>query len=93
MKLAILSDIHSNLGALEAAFMDLQHQEIDVIYCSGDLVGYATNPNEVISLLQQNNVSFVLGNQDYTYIYPSVVDEMVRNARLAIDYPRNILIP
>ena len=39
MKLAILSDIHSNLEALEAAFEDLQNQSVDTIYCIGDLVG------------------------------------------------------
>ena len=93
MRLAILSDIHSNLEALEAAFEDLQHQEIDVIYCTGDLVGYATNPNEVISLLKQNNVRCVLGNHDYACIHTPVVDEMVRKARLAIDYTRSILLP
>jgi len=93
MRLAILSDIHSNLEALEAAFEDLQHQGIDVIYCTGDLVGYATNPNEVISLLKQNNVRCVLGNHDYACICAPVVDEMVRKARLAIDFTRSVLLP
>lgn len=93
MKIAIFSDIHSNLEALEAAFEDLQHHEIDVIYCTGDLVGYASNPNEVISLLQQNNVRCLLGNHDYACIDPRAVDDMVRNARLTIDYTRGVLLP
>jgi predicted phosphodiesterase len=93
LKIAILSDIHSNLEALEAAFEDLQHHEIDVIYCTGDLVGYASNPNEVISLLQQNNVRCLLGNHDYACIDPRAVEDMVRNARLTIDYTIKALFP
>jgi len=93
LKLAILSDIHSNLEALVAAFDDLRYQEIDVIYCTGDLVGYAANPNEVISLLQQNNVRCLLGNHDYACIDPTAVDDMVRNARLTIEYTVKALLP
>ena len=93
MKIAILSDIHSNLEALEAAFADLQEQEIDVIYCTGDLVGYAANPNEVISLLQENNVRCLVGNHDYACIDPRAVEDMVRNARLTIEYTRSVLLP
>ena len=93
MRLAILSDIHSNLEALEAAFEDLQTQEIDAIYCTGDLVGYASNPNEVISLLQQNNVRCLLGNHDYACINPHAVEDMVRSARLTIEYTSRVLLP
>ena len=40
MRIAILSDIHANLHALHAVWDDLLHQNIDAIYCLGDLVGY-----------------------------------------------------
>ena len=48
MKLAIMSDIHSNLYALEAVLKDISNRGVDNIYCTGDLVGYGPRPNEVI---------------------------------------------
>jgi predicted phosphodiesterase len=65
MKLAIISDIHSNLEALEAALHDIKTQNVSAIYCTGDLVGYGPNPNEVIDLLMRNNVKCLMGNHDF----------------------------
>lgn len=48
MKIALFSDIHSNLPALEAFFEDLEKTKPDAVYCLGDLVGYNIWPNEVI---------------------------------------------
>lgn len=48
MKIALFSDIHANLPALEAFFKDVETRDTDVIYCLGDLVGYNIWPNEVI---------------------------------------------
>ena len=47
MQLAILSDIHANLHALEAAWQDLEQQHPEAVYCLGDLVGYGAYPKEV----------------------------------------------
>lgn len=48
MKIAFFSDIHANLPALESFFEDLDSQQVDAVYCLGDLVGYNVWPNEVI---------------------------------------------
>lgn len=69
MKLAILSDTHSNLEALEAVFEDLLNKNIDAIYCTGDFVGYAANPNVVIHLIRQKKVKCVMGNHDYACLH------------------------
>ena len=47
MRIAIISDIHGNLSALDAVLADLRTRPVDVVYCLGDLVGYAAHPNEV----------------------------------------------
>jgi predicted phosphodiesterase len=86
MRLAIISDIHSNMEALEAAFKDLQNENIDAIYCTGDLVGYAANPNEVIQILRQNKVKCVMGNHDYACLHEEMEYRMTKNARAAIAY-------
>ena len=48
MKRALISDIHSNIEALEAVLADIRAQGVTEIYCLGDLVGYGPNPREVI---------------------------------------------
>jgi predicted phosphodiesterase len=48
MNIALFSDIHANLPALEGFFRDVENRNADYIFCLGDLVGYNTWPNEVI---------------------------------------------
>ncbi|MGD0897286.1 MAG: metallophosphoesterase family protein [Thermoguttaceae bacterium] len=63
MKRALISDIHSNIEALQAVLADIRSQEIEEIYCLGDLVGYGPNPREVIDLVMTCKVC-LLGNHD-----------------------------
>lgn len=93
MKIAILSDIHSNLEALEAAFEDLQNNPVDNIYCTGDLVGYAANPNEVIDSLRQKKVKCIMGNHDYACFNQRMQEKMMKNASEAIAYTKKELTP
>jgi putative phosphoesterase len=64
MRIAIFSDIHANLLALEAVLADIQRQNVDAVYCLGDLVGYATFPNEVIERIRREQIPTVMGNYD-----------------------------
>lgn len=57
-----MSDIHSNLEALEAVSNDFKNFPI---YCSGDIIGYGANPKEVVQWFIKRNVNSVLGNHDY----------------------------
>lgn len=66
MRLALISDIHANLPALEAVLADIDDRGVDAIYHLGDLVGYAPWPNEVVSLIQQRHIPGVAGNYDST---------------------------
>lgn len=65
MKIALFSDIHANLPALEAFFADLEKREVDSIFCLGDLVGYNIWPNEVIEEIRKRNVPTIAGNYDF----------------------------
>jgi predicted phosphodiesterase len=62
MRLAVLSDIHANLAALEAVREDLP--AVDEVWVLGDIVGYGPQPNEVIALLQEMGARSVMGNHD-----------------------------
>lgn len=64
MKIAVLSDIHANLHALEAVWADLQAQQPDRVDCLGDLVGYGAFPNEVIAFIREQSLPTVMGNYD-----------------------------
>ncbi len=64
MRIAILSDIHANAIALEAVLEDINSRHIDLVFCSGDLVGFGAYPNEVINLIRKNRIPTIMGNYD-----------------------------
>lgn len=64
MRYAIISDVHSNLHALERVLKDADAQGADVIICAGDLVGYCPFPNEVVSALKARGAICIAGNHD-----------------------------
>lgn len=64
MRIAFFSDIHANLPALEACFKDMENQNIDAVYCLGDLVGYNIWPNEVIDEIRKRKIPTIAGNYD-----------------------------
>lgn len=65
MRIALFSDIHANLPALEAFFKDADTRKPDAIYCLGDLVGYNIWPNEVINEIRQRKIPTIAGNYDF----------------------------
>lgn len=65
MKIALFSDIHANLPALEAFFKDVETRNTDAIYCLGDLVGYNIWPNEVIDEIRKRGIPTIAGNYDW----------------------------
>lgn len=64
MRIALFSDIHANLPALEAFFQSVEKQNPDAIYCLGDLVGYNVWPNEVINEIRSRRIPTIAGNYD-----------------------------
>ena len=64
MRLAFLSDIHSNHLALLNVIDDVETQCVDKTYCLGDLVGYGPHPNQVIDTIRHMGFQTVMGNYD-----------------------------
>jgi len=62
---AVITDIHGNLAALQAALMRIDELSIDRIYCGGDLVGYGPHPSEVCALIKERAIPTIYGNYDY----------------------------
>jgi putative phosphoesterase len=64
-QITVFGDIHANLPALEAVLADMAaHGLDDNLYCLGDLVGYATFPNEVIAAIGEREIPTIMGNYD-----------------------------
>ena len=67
MRYALISDIHGNLPALDAALRDIaQRGDVDATYHLGDLVGYGPWPNEVVERIVAEGIAGVSGNYDST---------------------------
>jgi putative phosphoesterase len=64
MKIAVFSDIHSNFYALSNVLNDIKEQNVDRVYCLGDLVGYGPHPNTVIEKFIREKIATVMGNYD-----------------------------
>jgi putative phosphoesterase len=64
-RVAVITDIHANLPALEAALAAIEWTDVDAVYCGGDVVGYGPHPNEVCALIQERAIPAIYGNYDY----------------------------
>ncbi len=64
MRLALLSDVHANLEALDAVLAHVEGWGADALLCTGDLVGYGPDPEACIERLQSRSALCVAGNHD-----------------------------
>jgi putative phosphoesterase len=64
-RIAVITDIHANLPALQAALARIDELDVDGLYCGGDLVGYGPHPNEVCALIARRGIPTIHGNYDY----------------------------
>lgn len=68
MRYAIISDVHGNLEALQAAIKCLDSERVDEYICIGDIVGYGANPNECVEIVRDLTEKVVVGNHDHAAI-------------------------
>jgi diadenosine tetraphosphatase ApaH/serine/threonine PP2A family protein phosphatase len=91
MKFAIISDIHANLEAFEAALRRIDEIKPDKILCLGDIVGYGPDPNECVKIAK-NKVDFSLcGNHEYGALGRTDLQTFSENARIACEWTREVL--
>lgn len=64
-RIAIISDIHGNLPALEAVFADISEREIERVICLGDLAGKGPSSSEAVDFIQKNCDAVIKGNWDH----------------------------
>jgi predicted phosphodiesterase len=93
MRIGILSDIHSNLEALQTAVSFLHKKQIDRYIFLGDSVGYGANPNECLEIISGTEGRSVLGNHERALYDDQLLAAFSGPAREAILWTRRNLEP
>lgn len=91
MRYFILSDIHSNIEALEACVRRAKQAGYDNVLCCGDIVGYGPNPVEAVDGLRALNAVTIRGNHDRVAAGLDEADQFNPNARFAVYWTRAML--
>ncbi|MHB1004104.1 MAG: metallophosphoesterase family protein [Chloroflexota bacterium] len=84
MRVAVVSDIHSNLAALQAVLSDLP--PVDEIWCLGDIVGYGPDPNECVAALYGQKHLAIAGNHDWAATGQVDLSDFNPDARRAAEW-------
>jgi diadenosine tetraphosphatase ApaH/serine/threonine PP2A family protein phosphatase len=91
MRAAILSDIHSNLPALQAVLHKVEELQISTLWCLGDIVGYGAFPNECIEIIRSRCSLVVAGNHDSGVIGTTSIENFNERAVSVIWWTRREL--
>ena len=83
MRLALISDIHANLEALEAVLRDIETADVEKIHCLGDVIGYGCDPVACLRLVQDHCEIKLMGNHEYAalgLLPPSQMNNLARQS-------------
>jgi diadenosine tetraphosphatase ApaH/serine/threonine PP2A family protein phosphatase len=89
MRVAVLSDIHSNLSALDAVLAVMP--SVDEVWQLGDVVGYGPDPDEVVARLQDIGAKGVRGNHDVAALGGLEMESFNVDARRAMEWTRGVI--
>jgi predicted phosphodiesterase len=88
MRLAIISDIHSNFPALEAVLAACDERAVDSIWCLGDVVGYGAQPDECTRLVRESCELCLVGNHDLAVTGEIDTEVFSASAAAAVEWTR-----
>ncbi|MCR4439102.1 MAG: metallophosphoesterase family protein [bacterium] len=91
MRMAIISDIHSNLEALTAVLQTIDDLHVDDVLCLGDIVGYGPDPNDCIDLVRSRAWVIIAGNHDFASVGLTDTTYFNHMARVAAAWTGNVL--
>ncbi len=91
VRLALISDIHSNLPALEAVLVDLQKEKPDAVLCLGDVVGYGADPLACVKLVREWSDAVVLGNHDLAVATGEGIEMLPAHGQVAAEHNADLL--
>jgi predicted phosphodiesterase len=91
MRYAILSDIHSNLEALQAVIASAREEGARMFFCLGDVVGYGANPNECVNVIEEEKMICIAGNHDWAVLGKLDTTYFNAAAKSAVAWTQKIL--
>ena len=91
MRVAVFSDVHSNLHALEAVLAAVDADPPDELWCLGDIVGYGARPNECCAIVAERAHICLGGNHDLAVRGTIDLDEFSGDAGAAALWTRGVL--
>lgn len=92
-RIAVFSDIHGNLHALQAVLKAIDDLGIEEMICLGDVVGYGARPNECVGLLRERGIITLAGNHDHAAIDRTDITFFNDIAKQAVYWTREELTP
>ena len=92
-RIALISDVHGNLPAFQAALRAIEEEGVDAIWCLGDLVGYGAHPNECGEFAERSLDLCLVGNHDLVVIDRLDVSDFSQNAAAAAEWTKQELSP
>ena len=93
MRVAVISDVHSNLQALEAVLEHADGEGFDELWCLGDVVGYGGKPSECLALVRERAAICLGGNHDLVVAGVLEIDQFTSDAGVAARWTRSVLTP
>ena len=84
MRVAVISDIHGNLPALEAVLGEIAREDLRDVWCLGDTVGYGADPNDCCRLIREETEVVLAGNHDLAVAGSLSTEEFSRGAAIAV---------
>ena len=91
MRIAVVSDVHSNLPALEAVLAEVDAAGVDEIWCLGDIVGYGPDPDACVTVVRERCAISLAGNHDLGAIGSIPIEDFNPHAAAANLWTRKVL--
>jgi predicted phosphodiesterase len=93
MRVAVVSDIHSNRQAFEAVLEAVADSDASELWCLGDLVGYGADPDVCVELARRHTAVCLAGNHDMAVAGELPLEDFSRGASLAAQWTREVIAP
>ncbi|HSS33086.1 MAG TPA: metallophosphoesterase family protein [Solirubrobacterales bacterium] len=93
MRAAVISDVHSNLPALEAVLEAVEEVGVDQLWCLGDLVGYGADPDACTALIRERSEVCLVGNHDLAVLGALDISSFSDTAKVAVEWTREQASP
>ncbi|HET9154179.1 MAG TPA: metallophosphoesterase family protein [Solirubrobacterales bacterium] len=88
MRVAVLSDIHSNRQALEAVLAGVEEAGVEEAWCLGDMVGYGADPDACTALVRERCDTCLVGNHDLAVLGALDISTFSEGAAAAVEWTR-----